>query len=212
MAESLTLTKEWMELLDGIADTEERWRVLSSVFAFSNTDNAKKEDFAKDLTPIGECVFMSICERLMKRKRDNRYITNQRKKTADIRRKKTPTFDAKNADIRRSDDLFDLSSNQHIDTFKPLSSLSNDKGCFPHGEKRPKKTVFKIPTVEEVREYCQYRRNAVNPEQFHAFYEARGWLVGKTKMKDWKAAVRYWEQKMYEDRKTLSQKRDYSGI
>lgn len=212
MSESLTLTKEWMELLNGIADAEERWRVLSSVFVFANTDNAKKEDFAKDLTPIGECVFMSICERLMKRKRDNRYITNQRKKTADIRRKKTPTFDAKNADIRRSDDLFDLSSNQHIDTFKPLSSLSNDKGCFPHGEKRPKKTVFKIPTIEEVREYCQYRRNAVNPEQFHAFYEARGWLVGKTKMKDWKAAVRYWEQKMYEDRKSLSQKRDYSGI
>lgn len=212
MADSLTLTKEWMELLDGIADDGEFRKVLNTLFAFANTDNAKKEDFVKDLTPIGECVFMSICERLMKRKRDNRYITNQRKKTADIRRKKTPTFDAKNADIRRSDDLFDLSSNQHIDTFKTLSPLSNDRVCSPTGKTPPKKTVFKVPTVEEVREYCQYRRNAVNPDEFHAFYESKGWLVGKTKMKDWKAAVRYWEQKMYEDRKSLSQKRDYSGI
>ena len=210
MPDSLTLTREWMELLNGIADAEERWKVLDSLFAFANTEKAEKKDFAKDLTPIGECVFMSICERLMKRKRDNRYLSSQRKKNADIRRKKTPTFDAKNTDNRRSDDLFDLSSNQHIDMFKPPLVVQKNYYQSPTGEEKKK---FVPPTLEEVREYCQYRRNAVDPEEFHAYYTANNWMVGHgNKMKDFKAAIRYWERSMYNRRKKLSQIRDYSGI
>ena len=53
---------------------------------------------------------------------------------------------------------------------------------------------FVPPTVEEVREYCQERRNSVDPQKFVDFYEAKGWMVGKNKMKDWKASVRTWER------------------
>lgn len=52
---------------------------------------------------------------------------------------------------------------------------------------------FVIPTIEEIRDYCQERHNSVDPTAFHNFYESKGWLVGKSKMKDWKAAVRTWE-------------------
>lgn len=53
---------------------------------------------------------------------------------------------------------------------------------------------FTPPTVEEVREYCQERNNGVNPEKWHDFYTSKGWMVGKSKMKDWKASVRTWER------------------
>lgn len=53
---------------------------------------------------------------------------------------------------------------------------------------------FVAPTVEEVSKYCDERKNFVNPESFIDFYEARGWMIGKCKMKDWKAAVRTWER------------------
>ena len=53
---------------------------------------------------------------------------------------------------------------------------------------------FAPPTVEEVRAYCQERRNKVDPEKFVDFYTAKGWLVGKNRVKDWKAAVRTWER------------------
>ena len=53
---------------------------------------------------------------------------------------------------------------------------------------------FVPPTVEEVREYCRERKNNVDPEKFVDFYEAKGWMVGKNKMKDWRAAVRTWER------------------
>jgi hypothetical protein len=54
------------------------------------------------------------------------------------------------------------------------------------------------PTVEEVKTYCQERRNKVDSDKFHAYYEANGWVQGKNKpIKDWKAAVRTWEKNTF---------------
>lgn len=60
-------------------------------------------------------------------------------------------------------------------------------------EDKPKQKRFVKPTVDQVREYCQERHNSVDPQNFINFYEAKGWKVGKTPMKDWKACVRTWE-------------------
>lgn len=49
------------------------------------------------------------------------------------------------------------------------------------------------PTIEEVSEYCTSRGGKVKPEQWFSFYEANGWMVGKQRMKDWRACIRYWE-------------------
>jgi hypothetical protein len=52
---------------------------------------------------------------------------------------------------------------------------------------------FTPPSLEEVKNYCQERKNNVNPEKWLNFYASKGWMIGKNKMKDWKAAVRTWE-------------------
>lgn len=54
---------------------------------------------------------------------------------------------------------------------------------------------FQKPTIEEIRSYCISRGNQVDPEQFFNFYESKGWLIGKSHMKDWRAAVRTWEKR-----------------
>jgi len=54
---------------------------------------------------------------------------------------------------------------------------------------------FVPPTLDEVSAYCKERNNHINPAKFIAFYESKGWMVGKNKMKDWKAAIRNWEQR-----------------
>lgn len=54
---------------------------------------------------------------------------------------------------------------------------------------------FIPPTVEEVKAYCTERKNHVDAERFVDFYASKGWIVGKTKMKDWKACVRTWEKR-----------------
>ena len=55
--------------------------------------------------------------------------------------------------------------------------------------------LFTPPTVEEVTAYCKERGNKVDAEQFIAFYTSKGWMVGKNKMKDWKACIRTWERR-----------------
>ena len=57
------------------------------------------------------------------------------------------------------------------------------------------KERFKKPTLKEVKEYCEERNNEIDAETFINFYESKGWMVGKNKMKDWKACVRTWEKK-----------------
>lgn len=53
---------------------------------------------------------------------------------------------------------------------------------------------FTPPTLDEVRDYCKERQNYVDSDKFFDFYESKGWMIGKNKMKDWKAAVRNWEK------------------
>ena len=55
------------------------------------------------------------------------------------------------------------------------------------------KKRFKIPSVIEIASYCRKRNNSVDPQRFFDFYESKGWMIGRNKMKDWKAAVRTWE-------------------
>lgn len=56
------------------------------------------------------------------------------------------------------------------------------------------KNIFKQPTIDEVKAYCLERNKGVDAERWFNFYVSKGWLVGKTKMKDWKASVRTWEK------------------
>lgn len=54
---------------------------------------------------------------------------------------------------------------------------------------------FAPPTVDDVKAYCFERGNNVDPQRFVDYYQSNGWKVGKNPMKDWKAAVRTWEQR-----------------
>lgn len=68
----------------------------------------------------------------------------------------------------------------------------------PKGNAREAKRFVK-PTVEEVTEYCTERGNSIDPQSFIDFYESKGWKIGSQPMKDWKAAVRTWEQRRKEE-------------
>ena len=60
---------------------------------------------------------------------------------------------------------------------------------------------FRAPSPEEVAEYASaYAASKgidlaltdFDPERFVDFYAQKGWMVGKSRMKDWKASVRNW--------------------
>ena len=54
---------------------------------------------------------------------------------------------------------------------------------------------FTPPTVEEVEAYIRERKSNVNARRFVDFYASKRWMVGKNPMKDWRAAIRTWEQR-----------------
>jgi len=72
---------------------------------------------------------------------------------------------------------------------------SKEEGGVPEEEPKPKRAIFRKPTVEEICDYCEERGNGLDGQAIHDHYESNGWMVGRTKMKDWRAAVRTWERK-----------------
>ena len=53
---------------------------------------------------------------------------------------------------------------------------------------------FTPPSVDEVHEYAYGSGYSIDADKFIDFYESKGWMVGKNKMKDWRAAVRNWSR------------------
>lgn len=53
---------------------------------------------------------------------------------------------------------------------------------------------FVKPPVEEIRVYCNEKGIRVDAEKFFYYYESKGWMIGKNKMKSWKAAVMTWKK------------------
>lgn len=75
---------------------------------------------------------------------------------------------------------------------KESRGKENISYSFSQEEKTHKR--FVPPMAEEVKQYCLERKNGIDAQKFVDFYESKGWMIGKNKMKDWKAAVRTWEK------------------
>lgn len=83
------------------------------------------------------------------------------------------------------------------------NEYDNDNDLLKENTKRK---VFSPPTVEDVRAYCSERNNTVDPHAFVDFYESKGWMIGKNKMRDWKSALRNWERSETKTRQGVTAK------
>lgn len=87
-------------------------------------------------------------------------------------------------------------------------------------EEEPKRKRFTAPTVDEVKAYAGEKGyTGFSAERFVDYYASKGWVVGKSPMKDWKAAVRGWASRDRDGTVQPAQKnpalnyaqRDYTG-
>lgn len=62
-------------------------------------------------------------------------------------------------------------------------------------ESKGKTSRFTPPTIEEVKARIAEMGYTFDAEAFIAFYQSNGWMVGKSKMKDWKAAMVTWQKR-----------------
>lgn len=84
-------------------------------------------------------------------------------------------------------------------------TLSGDPGLnHKTHSMAPKERLVIPPTLDMVSAYCQERNNSVDPKNFMDYCGSKGWVVGKTRMVDWQAAVRTWENKEWNKKKVNS--------
>lgn len=78
---------------------------------------------------------------------------------------------------------------------------TKDNSLPPNGVSDTRAKRFSPPTLDDVSAYIRERGSNVDAQRFLDFYTAKGWMVGKNRMKDWKAAVRTWEKRDSEQNK-----------
>lgn len=93
------------------------------------------------------------------------------------------------------------SNGESNDASKRASEEEEEVGRGIKEEERGKKARFRTPSPAEVDEYARsYAASKdldldstdFDPERFVDFYAQKGWMVGRTRMKDWRASVRNW--------------------
>jgi len=74
-----------------------------------------------------------------------------------------------------------------------LNGLDKNRLDEKRLEDKTNRKRFTPPTIDDLREYANEKGySSFNPEAFEAYYASKGWMVGRSPMKDWKAAVRGW--------------------
>lgn len=110
-----------------------------------------------------------------------------KKETQDITQNKTQT---KTQNITQ--DITQTKTNLEPRTLPPKNKFSDENIILSPQGKKQKNKIFQKPTIEEIDAYCQESQNYIDVGRFFDFYECKGWKVGKSPMKDWRAAVRNW--------------------
>ncbi|HPM82224.1 MAG TPA: hypothetical protein PLF81_16065 [Candidatus Anammoximicrobium sp.] len=79
---------------------------------------------------------------------------------------------------------------------KGIARETREPHACPTRAPRVKTTAprFTPPTIQEVRDYCKTESIDIDCQHFLDHYTANGWRMGRTAMKDWKAAVRKWRK------------------
>ena len=94
-------------------------------------------------------------------------------------------------------------SEQRVNTNKEYKNIRIKENIDKDSVNKSAKK-FTPPTLEEVAKYINEQSFHINAEQFYDYYQANGWLVGRNKMKDWKATIRNWERREHKSTAPVS--------
>lgn len=176
----------YLEVMEQLNDTE-RGRLFTACLLYSKTGEAP------ELRGNERFVFPAFRSQIDRDNASYDETCKKRAKSASIR------WDAKDANASKCilDDAKHAKEKEKEKEKEKTKEKENEK------EKRKEKVAscdapsarFVPPTVGEVLEYCMERQNGIDPQAFVDFYASKSWMVGKSKMSDWKASVRTWEQR-----------------
>ena len=173
---------DWLSMMEPLSDGE-RGRLITAVLKYASGDQIP------ELVGGEKYTFYALKSQIDRDKQSYAELSARRKEIGALGGLAKAT--------KRYQELPNASKNYQTlaNATKTCQDKDKEEDIRQTKEKTPaeSKRKFSPPSLEEVREYCRQRKNTVKPEAFVDFYTSKGWMVGKTPMKDWKAAVRNWE-------------------
>lgn len=71
---------------------------------------------------------------------------------------------------------------------------ASDQQATTNKNEKKERSIFKAPSFEDLKSFCLENNLDLNYNDFLNYYDSNGWMVGKNKMKDWKATARRWSK------------------
>lgn len=169
MRDSIVFYRSFYEAIKEIP-LEEQGVVYNAIYGYA------LDGIEPELNGIAKAIFLLVKPQIDAN--NNRYENGKKGGKPKANQNETKTEPKPNQDVTETEPNVNENVNVNVNDLK----------------ENIKRKVFTKPTAEEVKAYCDERKNNVNPDKFIDFYESKGWLIGKNPMKDWKACVRTWEK------------------
>lgn len=180
---TIVIYRDWKNIFDKLTD-DEAGKLIKHLFAYVNDENPKSDRLV-------ELVFEPIKVTLKRDLKHWESVVNKRREAGKLGGR--PSDKKKQTKAKKAKGYFEKQTKAK----KPDSVIDSDSVIVIDNEinnnYKEKSTRFIPPTQIEIENYCLERRNDVDPKKWFNFYQAKNWMIGRNKMKDWKAAVRTWE-------------------
>jgi hypothetical protein len=191
---SFLFYRDWYDVIKGLP-VDEQLDVFNAIMAYAFDGETPSDKYIHAITALMRSTidrdnnkYADVCQKrkdaIEKRWAKYKSIQNIQKYTNDTNHTNYTNY----TDNDNDNDNDNVNDN---DNDNGSTNVDNNK----KEKEIQKKKKFIKPTIAEVEAYCKERQNYVNAEAFVDFYESKGWKVGNSPMKDWKAAVRTWEKK-----------------
>ena len=174
---------DWNDMIEEL-DDQSRGQLLLAIMRYQSGAELPEMDIG------AKVAFAQIRNQF--RKDEEKYSRTVANRSAAGKLGGRPKANA-SAEKQKKQMLFEESSTKQTEAKKADNVNVNDNVLKENTLKGVKEKRFAPPTPENVRGYCREMGYAnVDAERFVDFYAAKDWMIGKNRMKDWKAAVRNW--------------------
>ena len=162
---------------------EQRGELFTAILCYAAGDDVPELDAAADM------AFSFIRERMDRDSAAYMDKVEKRREAGKLGgRPRANVYSEKQEKAKKANGFSEKQNNPDTVTDNVTDTVTDIKK-----ESKEKSSRFSPPTRQDVSEYCREKGYSnVDVDRFIDFYSCKGWMVGKNKMKDWKAAVRNW--------------------
>lgn len=164
-------------------------KLIKAIFAYRENGTLTVED------PALKAVMAMVVDRMQEDEESYAETCERRRKAVENRWAKRKEVNTEVFDSIQEDTSVYKSMQENTNDTDSDSDSDIYKKEKKESKKKEKQKAFIPPTLDEVKAYVKEKGYTFSPDAFVGYYGSNGWMVGRTKMKDWKSACVTWQSK-----------------